>query len=95
MRIALPVALLCGLLSSRGAEAQEANIQHPRWVIVETIIDRATGKQLHVTRLDDPNLRFENLARCQSIVDKFQPPVNTPMTFVLECKKISPKSEYL
>jgi hypothetical protein len=63
MRMALPVPLLCGLLTSQGVNAQEANIQQPRWVIVETIIDRATGKRVHVAELAEPYLAYQTIGR--------------------------------
>lgn len=97
MRMVFPVALSYALLLAQGANAQQANVQHSQWVIVETIIDKASGKPLHEATLDDPDLLFDSPDQCQSILDKIPPLVSTTtMTFVLKCRKIrSPKAETL
>ena len=95
MRMAVPVALLCGLLVGQGADAQQGSKQHRRWVIVETVVDRTTGKQLQQSRLEDPELQFDDPAECQSILRRVQPVSNEHVTVVLTCREVAAKGDSL
>jgi hypothetical protein len=95
MRTTLPVALLCGLLVGQGAEAQEGTNQHSRWVIVATVVDRTTGKRLQQSRLEEPELQFDDPAACQSILRRVQPVSDEHVTVVLTCREVAPEGDIL
>ena len=91
----IAVALMVFILGfvGRGAGAQEPNIQHPRWVIIATMVDRATGKRLQHSRLTDPELQFQDPAGCQAVLERVQPVSNEHVVVVLSCLKVPAEGE--
>ena len=87
MKMATTLVLLCGLLFGRPTYATEANTQRPQWVIILTVTDVNTGAQLEKRELD-PNLQFDDLAQCRSIVARAGAiPPSGHFTAVLTCRK--------
>lgn len=87
MKTATAILVLAGLLASRLAQAEDPDSQHPRWVIVATIIDRTTGQPLQQNVLEDPELQFEDAARCKSILDRIHLVEPEEVAIVLSCRK--------
>ena len=87
MKTATTILVLSALLASRLAHAEDPDSQHPRWVIIATIIDRTTGQPLQQNVLEDPELQFEDAARCKSILDRIHPVEPQGVAIVLSCRK--------
>jgi hypothetical protein len=95
MKMAIALVLLYGFLVSQYAHAAESTRQHPHWVIIATVIDRTTGKQLGQTRLGGSELEFDDPAQCNSIIDKVHPITSEHLTAVLTCREVAPVDSYL
>jgi hypothetical protein len=94
-RMAMAVALLCGLLVGERAQATEARIERPHWVIIATIIDLRTGQPLDQGRLEGRDLEFDDAVKCQSVVDNIRPIATDRVTSVLTCSRVGPAEETL
>jgi hypothetical protein len=92
MKMAIALVLLFGFLVNQCAHAAEPNWRHPHWVIIATLIDRATGERLGQTKLGDPELVFDDPAQCKSIIRKVHPITSANVTAVLNCLKVGPAS---
>ena len=90
MKMTIALVLLFGFLVSQSAHAAESNLRHPHWVIIATIIDRATGERLKQTKLGGPELKFDDPAHCKSIIGKVHPIPSEHVTTVLTCRKVAP-----
>jgi hypothetical protein len=90
MKMAISLALLSwGLVVSLWAHADSAPVTHPVWVIVMTITNVTTGEQIEEQELD-PELEFDDLAQCESIVAKAGPiPESHELATVLACREVS------
>jgi hypothetical protein len=88
----MAIALACGLLVSLGACAQNAESARPRWIIVMTITDLATGALVEERALDT-ELEFDDPNECKSVVIKAGP-IRAPegIAAVLTCRKIERKA---
>jgi len=64
MKWTIPLVLLCGLLVSMCAHADDVKGTHPRWVIVLTITDPTTGELLEQGELD-PELEYDDPIKCK------------------------------
>jgi hypothetical protein len=95
MKMAIALVLLFGFLVGQCAHAAESNLRHPHWVIIATIIDRATGERLKQTKLGGPELKFDDPAQCKSIIRKVHPTPSEHVTAVLTCRKVAPAESYL
>jgi hypothetical protein len=95
MNIALASVLLLGLLAGPSANADESKTLRPHWVIMATIIDPTTGEQLQQSRLGGPELKFDALAECTSIIHKTRLVSNEHVAAVLTCKRVDPAEAYL
>lgn len=93
MKMAIATALvLCGLLVAQVAQAKESDNQPPHWAIVVTIIDRNTGKTLRQGKLGGPELEFERVAHCKSILERIKMLDSEQLTTVLTCQKEAPEA---
>jgi hypothetical protein len=61
-----------GLLSSRYAHADDAQIGRREWIIIATITDLDTGKVIKELELS-PDLKFTDQTDCESILDRVGP----------------------
>ena len=95
MKLAIALVLLVGFLVSQYAHAVESNMRHPHWVIIATLIDRATGERLKQIKLGGPELKFDDPAHCKSIIGKVHPTPSEHVTAVLTCRKVAPAEAYL
>ena len=91
MKWTIPLVLLCGLLVSMCAQANDAKGTHPRWVIVLTVTDTTTGELLEKRELD-PELEYDDPIKCESIVARVGP-IHTSgnLALALTCRKIDRK----
>jgi hypothetical protein len=89
MKMAIALGLLFGFSVSQCADAAESNWRHPHWVIVATLIDRTTGERLRQTKLGGPELVFDDLVQCRSIVHKVHPTPSEHVTAILTCRKVA------
>jgi hypothetical protein len=91
MKMAIPLALLWGLVVSPSAHADSAKIARPQWAIVLTITDRTTGTQLKQRELDS-ELKFDDRSECELIVAKVGPivPPSDDLAVVLTCREVTP-----
>jgi hypothetical protein len=88
MNRAMAFLLLCGVLVSMGAHADDAKVTHQDWAIILTITDLATGAQLEQLELDS-ELRFDDPIECKSIVAKVgRMPASDHFAAVLTCRKV-------
>jgi hypothetical protein len=87
MKTATVLLVLSGLLLGQLAHAEDP--ASPRWVIVATIIDRASGQPLQQSVLEDPELQFENAARCNSILDRIHLVEPEGVAIALTCRQQS------
>jgi hypothetical protein len=88
MKMAIALVLLFGFLVSQ-AYAAESSLLHPHWVSVATLVDRATGERLKQIKLGGPELVFDDLVRCKSIVGKVHPSPSEHVTAILTCRKVA------
>jgi hypothetical protein len=90
MKVAIVRALLWALLVCPCAHAGSAKIARPRWVIVVTVTDRATGAQLEKRELDR-DLEFDDPRECELIVAKVGPvvPPSDHLEIVLTCREVT------
>ena len=95
MKMAIASVLLFEFLVNQCAHAAEPNWRHPHWVIIATLIDRATGERLKQIRRGAPELKFDDPARCKSIIGKVHPTPSEHVTAVLTCRKVEPAEAYL
>ena len=90
------LVLLCGLLVSMGAQADDAKGAHPRWVIVLTVTDPTTGALLEQRELDPELLEYDNPIKCKSIIARVGPiPTRGNFALALTCRKIDRKDAVL
>jgi hypothetical protein len=95
MKIAIALVLLWGVLVTQCAHADNAQITRPRWVIVVTITDLSTGKQLEQRELGS-ELEFDDPKECKSIVAEVGPiPPGDHMAVALTCRKVATKEAAL
>ena len=87
MKTATVLLVLSGLLANPLAHAEDPDSS--RWVIVATIIDRASGKPLQQSVLEDPELQFEDATRCKSILDRIHLAEPEGVAIVLTCRQQS------
>ena len=95
MKMAIALGLLFGFWFGQCAHAAEPNWRHPHWVIIATLIDRATGERLKQIKLGGPELKFDDPAQCKSIIGKVHPTPSEHVTAVLTCRKVGPAEAYL
>ena len=95
MKWTIPLVLLCGLLVSMCAHADDAKGTHPRWVIVLTVTDLTTGARFEQGELN-PELEFDDPIKCKSIVARVGPiPTRANFTLALTCRKVDRKDAVL
>ena len=95
MKWTIPLVLLCGLLVSMCAQADDVKGTHPRWVIVLTITDPTTGELLEQGELD-PELEYDDPIKCKSIVARVRPiPMAGNLAVALTCRKVDRKDAVL
>ena len=90
MKMAIAVALLCGLSVGQLAHAEEAKVQRPHWVIIATLIDRTTGERLDQSKLEGRELEFDDQAKCKSTLDEVHVSASERFAIVLTCQKVGP-----
>jgi hypothetical protein len=86
----MALVLMCGVLLSMcaHAHAHDANVTRPHWVIILTITDSTTGKQVEQKKLD-PDLEFDDMNECKSIVAKVGAvPATDNYAAALTCRKV-------
>jgi hypothetical protein len=89
VKMAIVLALLCGLALGPYAHADGAKITRTVWIIVVTITDRSTGERIEERELDS-DLRFGGRGQCESIVAKAGLlPDNHLLSTVLTCREIT------
>jgi hypothetical protein len=93
MKMAMSFAVLFGLLIAQCAQAENRDIHRPYWVIVATLIDRATGKQLSQSRLEGPDLEFDEPGTCKETIDQVRLVPNEQVTVVLSCREVVPDGQ--
>ena len=90
MKTAIALVLLCGVLVSVCAHAGTAKVTHPRWVIILTVTDRATGAQIEQLEVDS-GLRFHDPVECKSVVAKVgRMPTSDHFSAALTCRMVGP-----
>jgi hypothetical protein len=89
MKMAIALVLFFGFSVNQCAHAAEPNWRHPHWVIIATLIDRATGERLRQTKLGGSELVFDDLVQCESIVGKVHPTPSEHVTAILTCRKVA------
>ena len=95
MKWTIPLVLLCGLLVSMCAQADDAKGTHPRWIIVLTVTDPTTGALLEQRELD-PELEYDDPIKCKSIVARVGPiPTRGNFALALTCRKVDRKDAVL
>ena len=95
MKWTIPLVLLCGLLVSMCAHADDAKGTHRRWVIVLTVTDVTTGARFEQGELN-PELEFDDPIKCKSIVARVGPiPTRANFALALTCRKVDRKDAVL
>ena len=95
MKWTIPLVLLCGLLVSMCAHADDAKGTRPRWVIVLTVTDLTTGARFEQGELN-PELEFDDPIKCKSIVARIGPiPTRGNFALALTCRKVDRKDAVL
>jgi hypothetical protein len=89
------VLLLLVLLIGQSVHADEKEIQRPHWVIVATIIDLATGERVAQGKLGGPELQFDDLATCKSVIERVHTIPSEHSAAVLVCRKVESRDTEL
>lgn len=90
MKIATGLVLLWGLLVMQCVYAANARITLPRWVIVVTVTDLSTGKQLGQSELG-AEVEFDDPGECKAAVAAAPPiPPRNNVAAALTCRKVVP-----
>ena len=90
---AFVLAVLHGLIVGPRVRAEESKISRPQWMIVVTIIDRATGQKLAQSRLTDRSLVFDDPGACNSVLAQIHPVADEYTTVVLTCRQAGSMEE--
>jgi len=90
MKIEIVTGLLCGVFAGQPV-AELPKIELPHWVIFATIIDRRTGAPLEEGQIVGPGMKFDNLDRCQSVVNKVGAVLTDQLEMVLTCEQVGPR----
>lgn len=78
------------LLIVQRVHAEEAKAGRAHWVIILTIVDRATGERIRQTKLGGTELEFDDLSTCKSILNQVQPTPTEHLSAVLSCQSVEP-----
>jgi hypothetical protein len=93
MKMASSLAVLFGLLIAQCAQAENRDIHRPYWVIIATLIDRATGKQLSQSILGGPELEFDEPGACKETIDQVRWVPDEQVTVILTCAEVVPDGQ--
>lgn len=85
--------VLCAFCVSQYVRAEEPEISSPRWVIIATVIDRATGKPILRTQLTGGELKFGSAAECNFILQRIHPVPVEQLAMILKCSKVASPGE--
>jgi hypothetical protein len=89
MKMAIALPLLLGPVVSLFAQVDSTPIAPPVWIIVVTITDVTTGKQIEQQQLDS-ELEFEDQLQCESVLAKVAPiPERHHLAAVLTCREVT------
>lgn len=90
MKLVIAIVSICAWSLCQYTQAKEVQMPPPRWVIVATIIKRATGVRLEQHRLPGTELEFEDAAACNSVINHVLPVRDDDFEVVLTCRKVGP-----
>jgi hypothetical protein len=89
------VLLLLVLLIGQSVHADQKEIQRPHWVIVVTIIDLNTGERVAQSKLGGPELEFDDLATCESVIQRVRTIPSEHSAALLKCRKVESRDTEL
>ena len=89
VKTVIAMGVLCGLLSGAWA-GKPPTIPRPHWVIVATLMDRATGELLEQGPIVGRGMQFRSSGQCMRILHQVEPAENGYVAVVLTCERVGP-----